>query len=149
MPHGWSGARSASESDWFGNSVWTRGICFRGGWPWRERMQSRADTLEREIESKREQTAAFHDAQTGVFDNLSRFFNAIIRAVIGTDATGKIAFDGNGLKASVELGGERSTVAIDSLKVIAFDLAVMCMSIEGRTFPHSSSTTVHERPISA
>ena len=112
-----------------------------------DRMQSRADTLEREIESKREQTAAFRDAQTGVFDNLSRFFNAIIRAVIGTDATGRISFDGNGLRASVELGGERSTAAIDSLKVIAFDLAVMCMSIEGRT--RLPAFLVHDSPREA
>ena len=32
-----------------------------------ERIQSRADTLERDIESKREQTAAFRNAQTSVF----------------------------------------------------------------------------------
>lgn len=112
-----------------------------------DRMQSRADTLEREIESKREQTAAFRDAQTGVFDRLSRFFNALIQAVIGTDATGRISFDGNGLRASVELGGERSTAAIDSLKVIAFDLAVMCMSIEGRT--RLPAFLVHDSPREA
>lgn len=112
-----------------------------------EAMRSRADTLEREIESKREQTAAFRDAQTGVFDSLSSFFNAIIRAVIGTDATGKIAFDGNGLRASVELDGERSTAAIDSLKVIAFDLAVTCMSIEGRT--RLPAFVIHDSPREA
>ena len=80
-------------------------------------------------------------------DSLSRFFNAIIRAVIGTDATGRVSFDGNGLRASVELGGERSTAAIDSLKVIAFDLATMCMSIEGRT--HLPAFLVHDSPREA
>ena len=112
-----------------------------------ERAQSRADNLEREIQSKRDQTAAFRDAQTGVFNRLSRFFNAIIRAVIGADAAGEISFDGNGLKASVELGGERSTAAIDSLKVIAFDLAAMCMSIEGRT--HLPAFLLHDSPREA
>ena len=112
-----------------------------------ERTQSRADTLERDIQTKRDRTAAFRDAQTGVIDTLSRFFNAIIRAVIGTDAAGTISFDGNGLRASVELGGERSTAAIDSVKVIAFDLAAMCMSIEGRT--HLPAFLVHDSPREA
>ena len=112
-----------------------------------ERAQSRADNLEREIQAKRDQSAAFRDAQTGVFNRLSRFFNAIIRAALGADAAGEISFDGNGLKASVELGGERSTAAIDSLKVIAFDLAAMCMSIEGHT--HLPAFLVHDSPREA
>ena len=112
-----------------------------------EGMQSRADSLEREIESKRDQAAAFRDAQTGVFGSLSNFFNAIIRMVTGPDTTGRISFDSNGLRASVELGGDRSTAAIDSLKVIAFDLAVMCMSIEGRT--RLPAFLVHDSPREA
>ena len=112
-----------------------------------ERTQSHSDDLERKILSKRDQTAAHRDAQTDVFDSLSRTFNAIIRAVVSTEAVGQISFDGNGLKASVELGGERSTAAIDSLKVIAFDLAAMCLSIEGRT--HLPAFLVHDSPREA
>ena len=112
-----------------------------------ERAQARAGRMEQEIQSKRDRTAAFRDAQADVFSSLSRFFNAIIRAVMDSDAVGKISFDGSGLKASVELGGERSTAAIDSLKVIAFDLAVLCMSIEGRT--HLPAFLVHDSPREA
>ena len=112
-----------------------------------ERAQSRAGSMEQEIQSKRDRIAAFRDAQADVFGSLSRFFNAIIRAVMDFDAVGNISFDGSGLKASVELGGERSTAAIDSLKVIAFDLAVLCMSIEGRT--HLPAFLVHDSPREA
>ena len=112
-----------------------------------ERTQSRAERMEQEIQSKRDRTAAFRDAQADVFNSLSRFFNAIIRAVMDSDAVGRISFDGSGLRASVELGGERSTAAIDSLKVIAFDLAVLCMSMEGRT--HLPPFLVHDSPREA
>ena len=112
-----------------------------------ERTQSRAGSLEEEIQSKRARTAAFRDAQADVFNSLSRFFNAIIRAVMDSDALGRISLDGSRLRASVELGGERSTAAIDSLKVIAFDLAVLCMSIEGRT--HLPAFLVHDSPREA
>lgn len=98
-----------------------------------DKAQSTAGTLIGEIEAKRELTGAFRGAQAGVFGRLSYFFDAIIREMVGPNAAGKVILDGNGLKLSVELGGERSTAAIDSLKVIAFDLSAMCMSIEGKT----------------
>ena len=98
-------------------------------------------------ESKRNRIAALREAQTAIFDDLSRFFNSVIRAMIGKEAVGRISLDGNGLRASVDLGGERSTAAIESLKVIAFDLATMCMSIEGRT--HLPAFLVHDSPREA
>ena len=90
---------------------------------------------------------AFRDAQAGVFDVLSRNFDGIIRTVVGMNASGRVTFDGNGLRSSVVLGGERSTAAIDSLKVIAFDLAVMWMSIEGLT--HLPAFLIHDSPREA
>lgn len=47
---------------------------------------------------------------------------------------GEVKLDGNGLSLKVELGGERSTAAIESLKVVAFDLAILTLSMEGKTF---------------
>lgn len=112
-----------------------------------EIAQSDAETLESEIRTRRDRADALRDAQAGVFKRLSGFFNAIIQATLGTGATGRIALDGNGIRASVELGGERSTAAIDSLKVVAFDLATVCMSMEGRT--RLPAFLVHDSPREA
>lgn len=112
-----------------------------------EGMHASAEKLAKEIEDKREQTAVFRDAQADVFARLSRFFDAIIREMVGANAGGKVTLDGNGLKLSVELGGDRSTAAIDSLKVIAFDLAVMCMSIQGDT--RLPAFLIHDSPREA
>ena len=112
-----------------------------------ESMPSRADALEDEIQTGRDRVAALRDTRAGVFDRLSGNFHTVIRAVLGSNASGRIAFDGNGLRSSVELGGERSTAAIDSLKVIAFDLAVMCKSIEGDT--HLPAFLIHDSPREA
>jgi hypothetical protein len=46
-----------------------------------------------------------------------------IRAVVGPIASERVGLDGNGLKLVVHWCGERSTAAIESLKVIALDLA--------------------------
>ena len=112
-----------------------------------ERTRIRITALEQEIQSKRDRIVALREAQAEVFNDLSTFFNSIIRALIGKEAVGRVFLDGNGLRASVDLGGERSTAAIESLKVIAFDLATMCMSIEGRT--HLPPFLVHDSPREA
>lgn len=112
-----------------------------------EGKHANAEEMAKAIELKREQAAAFRDAQADVFARLSNFFDAIIREMVGPNAGGKVTLDGNGLKLSVELGGDRSTAAIDSLKVIAFDLAVMCMSIQGDT--RLPAFLIHDSPREA
>ena len=89
-------------------------------------------SLSNQIEEKRKRLAAFREAQAPVFQRLTTFFDAIIQRLI-PGAKGEITLDGNGLHPHVHLGGDRSTAAIDSLKVVVFDLAVMCMSVEGGT----------------
>ncbi len=96
-----------------------------------EETHAIAKSLLREIERRRERIGGFRDAQSRVFDRLSGFFDAIVRELVGPSANGRVTLDGNGLNLSLQLGGERSTAAIDSLKVIAFDLAALCMSIAG------------------
>ena len=112
-----------------------------------ERIQSHPAELDRAIEDKREQAGSFRAAHAKTFHRLSRLFDAILRELIGPEVTGRVFLDGNGLKLSVELGGERSTAAIDSLKVIAFDLAAMCMSIEGQA--HQPAFLIHDSPREA
>ena len=112
-----------------------------------DKMHASTDKLAEKTEGKRDQTKALRDAQAISFHRLSNFFDSIIRHVAGPDTEGKTTLDGNGLKLSVRLGGERSTPAIDSLKVIVFDLAVLCMSMEGRT--HIPAFLIHDSPREA
>ena len=110
-------------------------------------MRSRVDALDGEIQEKREQAEAFRSRHAEVFNRLSQLFDGILRELIGADATGTVSLDGKSLRLSVQLGGERSTAALDSLKVIAFDLAAMCMSIEGRA--HQPAFVIHDSPREA
>lgn len=98
-----------------------------------ERVQTQLDSHAGQLDAKREQAGTFREAQRAVFDRLSRYFDGVIREMVGPAAKGMVSLDGNGLKLMVELGGERSTAAIESLKVVAFDLAAMYMSVEGGT----------------
>ena len=51
---------------------------------------------------------------------------------------------GNGVQLVVDLGGERNTRAIDLVKVLAFDLATLCRTIEGTT--HLPALLIHDSP---
>ena len=112
-----------------------------------EQIHSRFADLERRVQEKREQAGSFRDAHATTFNRLSRFFDMIVRELIGPDAAGRVSLGGNGLRLSVELGGERSSAAIESLNVIAFDLAAMCMSIEG--VAHQPAFLIHDSPREA
>lgn len=85
------------------------------------------------LDAERERLGGFRDKQARVFGRMSEKFDPIIRRLVGHDAKGRIILTGNGLDLSVDMGGDRRTAAIDSLKVLAFDLAAMCLSIEGAT----------------
>lgn len=99
------------------------------------------------IEQERGRIGAFLDQQARVFAHLSQKFDPIIRRLVGQDATGTVTLTGNGLNLTVHMGGNRSTSAIDSLKVIAFDLAALCLSIEGAT--RVPAFLVHDSPREA
>lgn len=90
------------------------------------------EQLQTKLEDRRAQTAAYRDNQKDVFTRLSQHFDAII-GELANEARGHVVLTGNGLELGVELDGDRSTAAIDSLKVLAFDLATLCLSIEGAT----------------
>ena len=89
--------------------------------------------LDEELHKVRERLRGFEDKQAMTFGGISQKFAAIIRHLIGENAKGIVRLTGKGLEISVEVGGDRRTAAIESLKVLAFDLACLCLSMEGHT----------------
>ena len=112
-----------------------------------DKAKSTVAQLLETIEKKREQIAAHRDDGARTFQRATRVFDAIIRKLVGPDAEGRVTLDGKGLHLTIELRGERSSAAIDSLKVLAFDLTALCMSIEGAT--HLPAFLVHDSPREA
>jgi hypothetical protein len=99
------------------------------------------------LETERATLGAFRDKQARVFGRLSEKFDPIVRCLVGSDAKGRVTLSGNGLEPNVNMGGDRTTAAIDSLKVLAFDLAVLCLSIEGTT--RVPAFLIHDSPREA
>jgi hypothetical protein len=99
------------------------------------------------LEKTRDTLIAHRAAVAETIYYLSTWFDAVLRELVPGEIRGTARLDGNGLTLKVELGGDRSTAAIESLKVVAFDLAALAMSIEGKG--HIPSFLVHDSPREA
>lgn len=109
--------------------------------------KKRNRALDGNIKAKRETMGKFRDKQARIFGHASNIFNAIIQVLIGETAKGTIRLTGNGLELKMQMGGERSTAAIESLKILAFDLTALCLGMEqGATLP---TFLLHDSPREA
>lgn len=103
--------------------------------------------LDEDLQRVREQIRGFEEKQAKAISGISHKFSAIIRRLLGADAKGNVRLTGKGLEIGVEAGGDRRTAAIQSLKVLAFDLACLCLSVEGKT--RIPALLIHDSPREA
>ena len=113
----------------------------------RDEVQKRLRNLEDKLTNKRERLSAFRDKQGLTFGRITEKFSAIIRRLVSENARGAVTLRGDRLQLTVNVDGDRRTAAIESLKVLAFDLACLCLSIEGAT--HLPAFLVHDSPREA
>jgi hypothetical protein len=113
----------------------------------RDESRKRLRGLEEKLSKEREILAAFLEKQGLTFGIISRKFSAIIRRLVSDNSKGALTLTGKGLKLIVDIDGDRRTAAIDSLKVLAFDLACLCLSVEGLT--RVPAFVVHDSPREA
>lgn len=110
--------------------------------------RQRLRNVEKAIASERARVGTLRDNQAQVFGALAEKFDAIIRFLVGEKAEGRVSLVGNDrLDLNVRIGGDRSTAAIESLKILAFDLAALCRSMEGAT--RVPAFLVHDSPREA
>lgn len=113
----------------------------------RDAARKRLRKFEDKLSKERETLAAFRDKQGLTFGRISQKFSAIIRRLVSENAKGAVTLTGNGLEIVVDVDGDRRTAAIESLKVLAFDLACLCLSVEGST--RVPAFLVHDSPREA
>ena len=72
--------------------------------------------------------------------HVSRWFSSLVHRVLGKRFGSSIRLDGNGLHADID----QHSVALNSLKVVLFDLAAMLCAAEGRA--HMPAFLIHDSP---
>ncbi|HVI87290.1 MAG TPA: chromosome segregation protein SMC [Dongiaceae bacterium] len=113
----------------------------------RDEVRKRLRGLEDKVTRERERLAAFREKQGLSFGRITEKFSAIIRRLVNENAKGAVTLSGDRLQLTVDVDGDRRTAAIESLKVLAFDLACLCLSIEGMT--RVPAFLVHDSPREA
>ena len=66
-------------------------------------------------------------------NRLSELFDLTIRYLVPEGATGAVLLNECGIDPVITLHGDLTTAAIESLKVVAFDLAALMLTMEGKT----------------
>lgn len=92
--------------------------------------------VEREIAaeaSERNSATESRRSAQGIVERLSDLFNMTIRFLVPEGAEGRVLLNEGGIQPVIELHGDLTTAAVDSLKVVAFDLAALLLTMEGKT----------------
>lgn len=101
---------------------------------------------EADLKKSRQALAAYREASSKTIQQLSGKFNMVLRELV-PDVLGTTRLDAEGLHLNVEWGGLRSTAALESLKVVVFDLAALVLAME-QTLP-LPGLLVHDSPREA
>lgn len=110
-------------------------------------VEAEVEALDSQLEIARAGVSEKRADHAALYQRLELHFDAIVRALAGEEAQGRVQLTGNGLELRILWGGDRSTAAIESLKVLAFDLAILCFSMEGQT--KLPAFLVHDSPREA
>lgn len=98
-----------------------------------EEVRRRQEKAQKDLSLISGRAEAFREIQERAQQRLVEIFDGIVRSLLSPDASGSVGFHAKTIALKVKYDGDRSTAAIESLKVIAFDLAALCLSIEGRS----------------
>ncbi len=101
---------------------------------------------ERRLELKGE-IEGYRKLHEGLEKKLSDYFADVVRAVMGGKVTAQMLLQDKGFKLVATRDGDLSGAALETIKVLAFDLAALVFSITGRG--HHPRFLIHDGPREA
>ncbi len=98
--------------------------------------QRKVDDLAADIDESYARQAKLREASAEALGKFSATFDYVVRALLGDTVSGAVTAAGRSLAIGLDHNGDRDSAAISTVKLLAFDLAALTDSIEGRgTFP--------------
>jgi len=95
-------------------------------------LEKSLGTLEKQIRKSQERQTELREQQNRALTEFTETFNRVAKAVLGTEVNARVQFRGRQLEPKVNHRGDLTSAAIETVKILAFDLAVLISSIEGR-----------------
>ena len=75
---------------------------------------------------------------------LAKWFDALVKRIVAKEAKGEVTLDGKGLHATIQWRGRRRSVALNSLRLVLFDLAALLCAVEGSS--SAPAFLLHDSP---
>jgi DNA repair exonuclease SbcCD ATPase subunit len=97
----------------------------------RRKTVSRLEAIRREIRISADQLDALRKRLKDRLSDLSALFQDILQAVLGQEVTAAIEPYAEEIRLTVSYHGSRTSAATETIKILAFDIACMLLSVEG------------------
>jgi hypothetical protein len=112
-----------------------------------ERLENSIGLLEKEIRKSLEKQTQIRKKQRKALTEFSESFENVTKAVLGLQVSGSIGFNGRQIEIKMSERGDLTSAAIETIKILTFDLAALIRSVEGRGF--HPRFLVHDGPREA
>jgi hypothetical protein len=112
-----------------------------------EKLEESLVNWEKDIRKSQERQTELRRQHQMTLGDFSRTFDRVVKAVLGTEVEAAVHFEGRQVSIHFEHRGELTSAAIDTIKILAFDLASLISSVEGRGF--HPRLLVHDGPREA
>lgn len=115
----------------------------------RDEETRRLKDIESRIDGRRDSIKLERENVASTIGNLEIVFQQLVASLMPKGCDGKIRLDGNGLHTEIlmDRGVGLSTAAVESFKIVAFDLAAMILSVNGKA--RMPPLLVHDSPREA
>ncbi|WP_319412684.1 DUF2326 domain-containing protein [uncultured Cohaesibacter sp.] len=115
----------------------------------RTQVSNRLTTIETNIEALREKMGLERERASTAMGDLETHFQQLVANLMPSGCSGRIKFDGKGIHPAIllERGAGLSTAAVESFKIVAFDLAAMILAVNGKA--KLPAFLVHDSPREA
>lgn len=115
----------------------------------RDEETRRLKDIEARIEGRRDSIKLERESVASTIGDLETIFQQLVASLMPKGCDGKIRLDGNGLHTEIlmDRGVGLSTAAVESFKIVAFDLAAMILSVNGKA--RVPSLLIHDSPREA
>jgi hypothetical protein len=101
-------------------------------WLKSDELARRIQDLEKDIQTSRGKQEKYRERTTKAVNDLSLIYQEIVRAVLGNLVSGAIQLSGRDFVCKINHNGDLSSGAIDTIKILAFDLAALAASVAGQ-----------------
>jgi hypothetical protein len=99
-----------------------------------DKLEKSVVDLDKDIRQSRELQAEAREKQKKALSEFSDTFDRVGKAILGLEVSASIHFDGRQIETKMSERGDLTSAAIETLKILTFDLAALISSVEGRGF---------------